>query len=163
RAASRASVVAASASSASKVIATCMRPRPSWTSAAASGAAVRKRSRSRSVAAWVGGAPARGNSCGPRHEGLAADGGQDFVSGPSCCDHTVGKAFATEEVQVTVETPTITVVDPATEQEIGSYPEHGPEQIEAALAAADTAFRSWRRLDVSERGAVLTAVAGELR
>ena len=46
---------------------------------------------------------------------------------------------------MTVETPTISVVDPATEQEIGSYAEHGPEQIEAALAAADAAFREWRR------------------
>ena len=35
---------------------------------------------------------------------------------------------------------TVTVVDPATEQEVASYPEHGPEQIEAAVAAADAAF-----------------------
>ena len=37
---------------------------------------------------------------------------------------------------VTVETPAITVVDPATEEEVASYAEHSPEQIEAALAAA---------------------------
>ncbi len=40
---------------------------------------------------------------------------------------------------------TVTVVDPTTEQEVASYPEHGPEQIEAAVAAADAAFREWRR------------------
>ena len=64
---------------------------------------------------------------------------------------------------MTVETPTITVVDPATEREIGSYAEHGPEQIEAALATADAAFRAWRRRPVAERAALLTAVAGVLR
>jgi succinate-semialdehyde dehydrogenase/glutarate-semialdehyde dehydrogenase len=64
---------------------------------------------------------------------------------------------------MSVETPTITVVDPATEQEIGSYPEHGPEQIEAALATADAAFRAWRTRPVCERAELLTAVAGVLR
>ena len=54
---------------------------------------------------------------------------------------------------------TVTVVDPATEQEVASYPEHGPEQIEAAVAAADAAFREWRRRPIEERGAVLTALA----
>jgi succinate-semialdehyde dehydrogenase/glutarate-semialdehyde dehydrogenase len=64
---------------------------------------------------------------------------------------------------MSVETPTITVVDPATEQEIGSYPEHGPEQIEAALATADAAFRAWRTRPASERAELLTAVAAVLR
>jgi succinate-semialdehyde dehydrogenase/glutarate-semialdehyde dehydrogenase len=64
---------------------------------------------------------------------------------------------------MSVETPTITVVDPATEQEIGSYAEHGPEQVEAALAAADAAFREWRKRPASERAELLTAVAGVLR
>ena len=58
---------------------------------------------------------------------------------------------------------TVTVVDPTTEQEVASYPEHGPEQIEAAVAAADAAFREWRRRPVEERGALLTAVAAGLR
>jgi succinate-semialdehyde dehydrogenase/glutarate-semialdehyde dehydrogenase len=64
---------------------------------------------------------------------------------------------------MSVETPTITVVDPATEQEIGSYPEHGPEQIEAALATADAAFREWRTRPASERAELLSAVAAVLR
>jgi len=64
---------------------------------------------------------------------------------------------------MTVETPTITVVDPATEEEVASYAEHSPEQIEAALATADAAFRTWRRRPVEERAALLRAVAGELR
>ncbi|MDA0171149.1 NAD-dependent succinate-semialdehyde dehydrogenase [Solirubrobacter taibaiensis] len=58
---------------------------------------------------------------------------------------------------------TVTVVDPATEQEVASYAEHGPAQIDAAVAAADAAFREWRRLPIEERGALLTAVAGILR
>src|SRR6478752_2480382 len=58
---------------------------------------------------------------------------------------------------------TVTVVDPATEQEVASYPEHTPEQIEAAVSAADAAFREWRRRPIEERGAVLTALAGVLR
>src|SRR5689334_14647976 len=57
----------------------------------------------------------------------------------------------------------VTVVDPTTEKELASYPEHTPEQIEAAVDAADSAFRSWRALPVEERGAVLTALAGVLR
>src|SRR5689334_16171470 len=64
---------------------------------------------------------------------------------------------------MTVETPTITVVDPATEEEVASYPEHSPEQIEAALAAAHAAFGEWRRRPVSERAEVLRGVARELR
>src|SRR3954470_12194776 len=58
---------------------------------------------------------------------------------------------------------TVTVVDPATEQEVASYPEHSPEQIEAAVAAADAAFREWRRRPIEDRGALLTAVAAGLR
>jgi succinate-semialdehyde dehydrogenase/glutarate-semialdehyde dehydrogenase len=64
---------------------------------------------------------------------------------------------------MTVETPAITVVDPATEEEVGTYTEHGPEQIEAALATADAAFRDWRKRPVQERADVLVAVAGVLR
>src|ERR1700754_2692304 len=64
---------------------------------------------------------------------------------------------------MTVETPTITVVDPATEQELASYAEHGPEQIEAALATAHAAFGEWRRRDVGERAELLRGVARELR
>jgi succinate-semialdehyde dehydrogenase/glutarate-semialdehyde dehydrogenase len=64
---------------------------------------------------------------------------------------------------MTVETPTITVVDPATEEIVGSYPEHGPEQIESALATADAAFREWRKRPVTERAELLVAVAGVLR
>lgn len=64
---------------------------------------------------------------------------------------------------MSVETAAVTVVDPTTEQELASYPEHTPEQLDAAVAAADAAFRSWRRLGVEERGAVLTALAGVLR
>ena len=46
---------------------------------------------------------------------------------------------------------TVTVVNPATEQEVACYAEHSAEQIEAAIAAADAAFREWRRRPVEER------------
>jgi succinate-semialdehyde dehydrogenase/glutarate-semialdehyde dehydrogenase len=68
-----------------------------------------------------------------------------------------------EENRMTVETPTITVVDPATEEEVASFAEHSPEQIEAALATAHSAFQAWRRRPVDERAEVLRAVARELR
>src|SRR3954452_24288671 len=64
---------------------------------------------------------------------------------------------------MTVETPTITVVDPATEEPVATYAEHGPEQIEAALAAADAAFGTWRKRPVEERAALLVAAAGVRR
>ncbi|MBE2316989.1 NAD-dependent succinate-semialdehyde dehydrogenase [Solirubrobacter sp. CPCC 204708] len=57
----------------------------------------------------------------------------------------------------------VTVVDPTTEQEVATYPEHGPEQIEAALTAADAAYRDWRRRPVAERAELLVAVAAVLR
>ena len=64
---------------------------------------------------------------------------------------------------MTVATPTITVVDPATERELGTYREHGPEQIEAALASAHAAYRDWRERPPAERAALLTELAGVLR
>ena len=64
---------------------------------------------------------------------------------------------------MTLETPTITVVDPSTGRELAAYAEHGPEQIEVALAAAHAAYRSWRESSLGERAQLLTALAGSLR
>jgi acyl-CoA reductase-like NAD-dependent aldehyde dehydrogenase len=55
------------------------------------------------------------------------------------------------------------VVDPATERELGIYHEHGPEQIEAALAGAYAAYREWRGRPPSVRAALLTELAGGVR
>ncbi|MDA0179824.1 NAD-dependent succinate-semialdehyde dehydrogenase [Solirubrobacter phytolaccae] len=64
---------------------------------------------------------------------------------------------------MSVEWSTVTVVDPATGEELAAYPEHGPAEIEAALAAADAAFRAWRSRPVAERAQLLDAVARVLR
>jgi succinate-semialdehyde dehydrogenase/glutarate-semialdehyde dehydrogenase len=60
-------------------------------------------------------------------------------------------------------TPTITVIEPATERELASYPEQGPEQIEAALTRASAAYHDWRERPPTERAALLIELAGVLR
>ena len=47
---------------------------------------------------------------------------------------------------------TFTAVNPATEEVIAEYPGHTPEQVEAALALAATAFQSWTPRSPSARG-----------
>ncbi len=56
------------------------------------------------------------------------------------------------------------VVDPATEEVWGAVPDATPEDVEAAMAAADRAFREgpWPRLAPSERAAVLLRIADEV-
>ena len=56
------------------------------------------------------------------------------------------------------------VVDPATEEVWGSVPEATPADVEAAMAAADQAFRTgpWPRLTPSARAEVLLRFATEL-
>jgi aldehyde dehydrogenase (NAD+) len=58
----------------------------------------------------------------------------------------------------------LTVVDPATEDAWGCVPGATPDDVEAALAAADRAFRTgrWPRLAPAERAAVLVRAAAEL-
>jgi succinate-semialdehyde dehydrogenase/glutarate-semialdehyde dehydrogenase len=64
---------------------------------------------------------------------------------------------------MTVATSSIRVVDPATEQELATYDAHGPDEIEAALAAAADAFATWRDSPLAERRALLQGVAAVLR
>jgi acyl-CoA reductase-like NAD-dependent aldehyde dehydrogenase len=49
----------------------------------------------------------------------------------------------------------IEVTDPATEEVIDTVPSAGPEDAEAAVAAAEGAFASWRRTDADGRAALL--------
>lgn len=56
---------------------------------------------------------------------------------------------------------TIEVVNPATGKPFASAPDCSKAQLDAAVAAAKTAFKSWRRTPIAERQAMV-AKAGEL-
>lgn len=58
---------------------------------------------------------------------------------------------------------TITAINPATGQEIGTYPLQDDAAIDAALNAAVVAQRDWRRQPVSERVKLLSRMAAALR
>jgi acyl-CoA reductase-like NAD-dependent aldehyde dehydrogenase len=53
----------------------------------------------------------------------------------------------------------ITLIDPASEEPIVTYPDAGAEVAEAALAAAETGGRAWRAMSPTARGQVLAAAA----
>jgi len=50
-------------------------------------------------------------------------------------------------------------VNPATGQEVASYPELTPEELEQKLASAQAAFLRWRRTEIAERTALLNRLA----
>ena len=50
-------------------------------------------------------------------------------------------------------------VNPATGQVIAEIAESGPEDVDAAVAAASCAFESWRRTPADERSRLLIRVA----
>src|SRR5262245_45073391 len=54
-------------------------------------------------------------------------------------------------------------VNPATGETLASYPETTPAEVEAALDRSARAFADWRKRSHEERGAVLQALAAELR
>lgn len=54
-------------------------------------------------------------------------------------------------------------INPATGERLGSYRPPTAKEIEAALAKADVAFRSWRKVAPSKRGRFLRSIARELR
>ena len=57
----------------------------------------------------------------------------------------------------------ITSINPATGEAIASFEAHGEDRIEAALAGAAQAQKSWRRTPLAERSALLKRVAARLR
>ena len=54
-------------------------------------------------------------------------------------------------------------INPANGETVGSYPYETAAQLNAALDRATDAFRTWRRQPVSQRAALLLALAGALR
>ncbi len=58
----------------------------------------------------------------------------------------------------------IDVVDPATDEVWGSVPDSDPEDVDAAMTAADRAFRTgpWSRLSPSDRAGYLLRIADEV-
>ena len=50
-------------------------------------------------------------------------------------------------------------IDPATGQVYGQIPDSGPEDIAAAVAAAQAALPAWRRRPAEERGRLLEKIA----
>jgi succinate-semialdehyde dehydrogenase/glutarate-semialdehyde dehydrogenase len=63
----------------------------------------------------------------------------------------------------TTGTDRFEVLNPATEETLGSVPSAGPAEVEAALAAAQRGFAAWRRVTPWERSAVLRRIADLLR
>src|SRR5579875_2345918 len=57
---------------------------------------------------------------------------------------------------------TISVINPATEEVIGSIPEGTPEDVNQAVAAARTAFETWSQTSVAERVQWLERIAATL-
>lgn len=52
----------------------------------------------------------------------------------------------------------VEVVNPATEEVFETVPSAAPEQVDAAVAAAKTAFRPWRKTPAPERGEMMKAL-----
>jgi len=57
----------------------------------------------------------------------------------------------------------IPVIDPATEEPIAEVPRGMPDDVDAAVRAADAAFTAWSRTAPAERGAVLHRAAARVR
>ena len=53
-------------------------------------------------------------------------------------------------------------VEPATGRVIAEIPEGGPEDVDAAVAAASRAFPGWRRTPAEERSRILLRVADRI-
>lgn len=54
-------------------------------------------------------------------------------------------------------------INPATGERLASFPEAGPDEIDAALDRARSAFLTWRACTVGERGSLMRRVAAYLR
>ena len=50
-------------------------------------------------------------------------------------------------------------INPSTEEVMGEFPEHSPEQIESALRRSQAAFLDWRELSLEKRGEYLRHLA----
>jgi len=57
---------------------------------------------------------------------------------------------------------TIPVINPATGEAFAQAPDCAPEQLEAAVASAQSAFKSWRRVPLEERQALVAKAGARL-
>ena len=76
-------------------------------------------------------------------------------------DRNFGMIIDGEEVEAASGERT-DVIDPATEEVVGSVPRAGTEDVERAVAAARKAFTAWAGLSPGERGTLLTRLADRL-
>lgn len=60
-------------------------------------------------------------------------------------------------------TATMDVVNPATEEVIGTVPACGKHELDRAVAAARTAFRSWSKTPIEQRRAVIQAISATIK
>lgn len=58
--------------------------------------------------------------------------------------------------------PSEPILDPVTGQVIASVAEASPEQLDAAVAAAEAAFESWSQTSPAQRSAVLLQIAAHI-
>jgi succinate-semialdehyde dehydrogenase/glutarate-semialdehyde dehydrogenase len=57
----------------------------------------------------------------------------------------------------------ITSINPATEEVLATFDEHTPDQVEQALQAAATTFKTWRKTSFAERAKLVKAAGAYLR
>jgi aldehyde dehydrogenase (NAD+) len=81
---------------------------------------------------------------------------------PDTCDHNPSSFFVGGEWVVAAGRERIAVINPETEQQVGSVPSGTPEDVGAAVEAARAAFPSWSQTPVADRAALLTATADAL-
>ncbi|MBA4083279.1 MAG: aldehyde dehydrogenase, partial [Erythrobacter sp.] len=55
------------------------------------------------------------------------------------------------------------VVNPANEQVIGQVPACGKAELDRAVAAARTAFKTWKNTPIEERRAAIMAISGAIK
>ena len=66
-----------------------------------------------------------------------------------------GKMIATDRM--------LDVVNPATEQVIGQVPHCGKAELDQAVAAARTAFKTWKNTPIEERRAAIQAMSAAIK
>ena len=67
-----------------------------------------------------------------------------------------------QEIEKT-DAPRIEVINPATEEVLGSVPSAGPAEVAAAVAAAQSGFNAWKRVGPWERSTVMRRIASLIR
>ena len=71
-------------------------------------------------------------------------------------------SFFLDGAWVPVDREALTVVNPETEEPVGSVPAGRPEDVDVAVAAARRAFPGWSTTSTVDRAAILSATADAL-